>query len=306
MLSQVRDLGHAARTLVKTRVFTAVCVTSLGLGMGVVMAIMLLCRMVLGTPPSVNDDGLVELVIRPTGALQAQAGTAIIDTWSYPDYLDVRDGASGMAISGWSRGEGLVQLPGESRATSVPTMYVSSDYFSIVGVALARGSGFTPANDASLAAPEAIIGHRAWQLRFGRDPDIIGRAVVINQTVYVIVGVAPEGFRGHVSGLDGSYFQLWLPLSRHPRVHFDAQTPRALAAEPAAAGNVRFKRDAALVRVVARLPGSMTPAPADAMIRSAMRTLAERYSATNQDKVGGVDRISPPGRGCDRRSRLRG
>ena len=45
------------------RAFTAGCVTSLGLGMSVVIAIMLLSRMVLGTPPGVNDEGLVEVVI---------------------------------------------------------------------------------------------------------------------------------------------------------------------------------------------------------------------------------------------------
>jgi hypothetical protein len=38
-----------------------------------------------GTPPGVNDEGLVELVIRPTGPLRAQAGGAVIDTWSYAD-----------------------------------------------------------------------------------------------------------------------------------------------------------------------------------------------------------------------------
>lgn len=38
-----------------------------------------------GTPPGVNDEGLVELVIRPTGPLRAQAGGAVIDTWSFAD-----------------------------------------------------------------------------------------------------------------------------------------------------------------------------------------------------------------------------
>ena len=103
MVSSVHDLLHAARTLVKARAFTAVCVASLGLGMGVVIAIMLMTRLLIGIPSGVDADGLVELVIRPSGALRAQTGTAIIDTWSYPDYLDVRDAASGMAITGWSR-----------------------------------------------------------------------------------------------------------------------------------------------------------------------------------------------------------
>ena len=115
MLNQLSDLVHAARTILKARAFAAVCVLSLGVGMGVVMGIMLISRMVSATPSGVNDDGLVELVIRPQGALKAQAGTAIIDAWSYPDYLDMRDAVSGMAITGWSRGEATSACPTRRR-----------------------------------------------------------------------------------------------------------------------------------------------------------------------------------------------
>jgi hypothetical protein len=217
-MTTFHDLLHAARTLMKARAFTAVCVISLGLGMGVVIAIMLLMRFLLATPPGVNDDGLVELVIRPSGALRAQAGTAMVDTWSYPDYLDVRDAASGMAVTGWSRGEGLVRSADQEAARPVPTMYVSSNYFSTVGVSLVRGRGFTPVDDATRADAEAVIGHRMWQLLLGGDPGIIGRNITINESEYVVVGVAPEGFRGHVGGLDDTYSALWLPLSHHSRL----------------------------------------------------------------------------------------
>ena len=281
MASCISDLLRAARTLVKARAFTAVCVASLGLGMGVVIAILLLMRMVVGTPSGVNDDGLVELVIRPSGQLRAQAGTGMIDTWSYPDYLDVRDAARGVVVTGWSRGEGLFQPADHGAAIPVPAMYVSSNYFSTIGVTLPRGPGFTPVDDASRAEPEAIIGHRVWQVRFGSDPDIIGRAITINQTEYVVVGVTPEGFRGHVSGLGDSYYQLWLPLSRHPRLM--------------ASGSARFTRDAAWVRVVARLSEGTTLEQAEAIVHSAMVALAGRYPASNQDKAGGVEPYFPAG-----------
>ena len=123
-----------------------------------------------------------------------------------------------MAVSGWSRGEGLYQPEDKVAAIPVPTMYVSSNYFSTIGVTLPRGPGFTQVDDASRAEPEAVIGHRVWQVRFNSDPNIIGRRVKINQTDYVVVGVTPEEFRGHTSGLNDGYYQLWLPLSRHPRL----------------------------------------------------------------------------------------
>jgi predicted permease len=285
MRSYITDLVHAARTLARARAFTAVCVTSLGLGMGVVSGIFIFMRMVFGTPPGVDAGRLAELVIRPNGQLLAQVGTGIIDTWSYPDYLDVRDAASGMVITGWSRGDGLFRPADQGPAIPVSTMYVSSNYFSTVGVTLPRGPGFAPVDDASRAEPEAVIGHRVWQTRFGSDPDIIGRPVTINQTEYVIVGVTPEGFRGHEGGLNGAHYQLWLPLSRHPR----------LGSTDAASQSARFTRDAAWVRVVARLSEGVTVAQADANIASVMAGLAVSHPATNQDKAGGAEPYFPPG-----------
>jgi predicted permease len=281
MLTQLQDLLHALRTLVKARAFTAVCVASLGLGMGIVIAIMLVTRLLVGTPAGVNSDGLAELVIRPSGALLAQAGNAIIDTWSYPDYLDVRDAARGMAVTGWSRGEAHIRLPKQDAPVQIAAMFVSSNYFSTVGAALARGRGFTAADDASLAGAEAVIGHRVWQMRFGSDPEIIGRTVTINQAEYVIVGVAPERFRGHQSGIDESFYGLWLPLSRHPRLAGDE--------------SVRLKREAGLVRILARLSPDTPLAQADEIVKSAMASLAAQYPATNQDKAGGVEPYFAPG-----------
>jgi putative ABC transport system permease protein len=229
----------------------------------------------------VIDEGLVEVVIRPNGQLRAQTGTAIIDGWSYPDYLDVRAGATGMAMTGWSRSEALVRLPDQTAPTSVPAMYVSSNYFSTVGVGLSRGRGFTAADDASVAPAEAVIGHRIWQLRFGADPDIIGRIVSINETEYVVVGVAPDSYRGHVGGLNDTQYSLWLPLSRHPRL--------------TAAADARLDRSSGWVNIVARLANGVTVPQADAAVASVMSGLAVRYPSSNQDKIGGVEPYFPPG-----------
>ena len=281
MFNSLSDLLHAARTLTRARAFTAVCVVSLGLGMGVVIAILLLMRLVTTTPPRVNDKGLVELVIRPSGQLRAQAGSAIIDTWSLPDYLDVRDAAGGMAVTGWSPGEGFYQPEDKGPGISVPTMYVSSNYFSTVGVTLPRGPGFTKVDDSSHAESEAVIGHRVWQVRFNGDPNVIGRRVKINQTDYVIVGVTPDDFRGHIGGLDGGHYQLWLPLSRHPRL--------------IAAPSVRLAREVSWLRIVARLPGGTTVAQADAMMQSTVAAIGTRYPSITQDRAGGVEPYFPPG-----------
>lgn len=280
-MSLVRDLVHAARTLVKARAFTAVCVTSLGLGMGVVIAILLFTRMFLEAPPHVNDTGLVELVIRPHGPLRAQVGDDIMDAWSYADYLDVRDASTGFVTTGWSPGDGLFREANQGPVIPLATMYVSSNYFSTLGMALPQGPGFTPMDDASRAEAEAVISHRLWQLRFGSDPHIVGRAISVNQSEYVIVGVTPEGFRGHLSDLNDASYQLWLPLSRHPLL---------LTTETA-----RLDRSASWVHVMARLMPGTTLAHADTAVQSVMATLATRYAASHQDRAGGAEPYLPIG-----------
>ena len=108
---------------------------------------------------------------RPAERTAAGAGGAARSSIRGPTrYLDVRDAARGMAVTGWSRGEGLFQPTGEPATIALPTMYVSSNYFSTIGVTLPIGPGFSRVDDASRAEPEAVIGHRLWQTRFSGDP----------------------------------------------------------------------------------------------------------------------------------------
>jgi len=276
-----RDLVHAVRTLAKARAFTLVSVTSLGLGMGTVIVISVFMRAVFGTPAGVNAEGLVELVITPHGPLRAQAGDRVIDTWSYPDFVDVRDADTGMAITGWSIGESVLRLPDRGGATREPTMYVSSNYFTTVGVTLARGRGFDAAHDESIAQPVVIVGYRLWQNRLGSDPDIIGRTITLNGVAHVVIGIAPNRYLGHLSPENGPDIQLWVPLQLHPRLE--------------AADNVRFNRDVDWVHILGRLSPGTSRVQADAAVSSIMSGLAERYPTSNQFKAGSVEVYSGMG-----------
>ncbi|HTV00750.1 MAG TPA: ABC transporter permease [Luteitalea sp.] len=281
MTGYLRDLLHATRGLAKASTFTAVCVTSLGLGMSVVIGIMLFMRTMLGTPPGVQDDGLVELVVRVSGQLRAQTGSDIVDHWSYPDYLDVRDAARGVTTAGWSRGEGLFRATSEASAVPLATAYVSSNYFATLGVPLALGPGFTRADDASVAPAEAVLGHRTWQLRFNGDPTIVGRPILVNRSEFVVVGVAPPRFRGHIGDMDEPHDELWLPLSRHPRLTVDQ--------------SARADRSTGWIRMIGRLSSDASLVGANASVQAMMATLAAQHPATNRERSASVEPYIPVG-----------
>ena len=202
-----RDLVYAGRSLAKARAFTFVCVVSLGIGMAPVIAIPYAARISKIPPSGVNTEGLVEVLTTPLGSRGAD------DTWSYPDFVDLRDADTGMVMTGWAIGESEVtpQTPAEAKAAS--TMFVSSDYFRAIGVTLVRGPGFDAKRDAAFTAEAVVIlGYRFWQNRLGSDPDIVGKTLTLDGTPHVVVGIAPDQF----DGIDTK--ELFVPLERHPRL----------------------------------------------------------------------------------------
>ena len=131
MLSNIwNDLIHAARSLAKARAFTFVCVVSLGIGMAPVIAIPYLSRILTIQPPGVKTEGLVEILTTRVGP------RAATDSWSYPDYVDLRDANTGTALVGWTYGQS------EAQKDSVRAMFVSTNYFQTIGVTLFRDYAF--------------------------------------------------------------------------------------------------------------------------------------------------------------------
>ena len=138
-----RDLVHAGRSLAKARAFTFVCVISLGIGMAPVIAIPYLSQLLTIQPSGVKTEGLVEILTTRVGP------RAATDTWSYPDYVDLRDANTGMALVGWTYGQS------EVKKDPARAMFVSTNYFQTIGVTLFRGPGFS-----ATAEPAVILGYR--------------------------------------------------------------------------------------------------------------------------------------------------
>ena len=177
MTGLFRDSTIAARTLLKARAFTAVCVTSLGLGMAVVIAMLLLMRMLLSTPPGVNEDRLVDSSFARAGpcahrraAMSSTPGRTRTTSISAPR-------SAAWIIAGWSRGDGLFRPPDRSAAVPLATVYVSSNYFQTWASRSPSDAGSRRRTMSDAAEPEAVISHRVWEVRFGSDPNIIGRTL---------------------------------------------------------------------------------------------------------------------------------
>src|SRR5687767_8316494 len=137
-----RDLVHAARALAKARAFSFVCIVSLGIGTAPVIAVPYIMQVVRMPPKGVDTRPLVEVLTRRNGPHEPG------NNWSYPDFLDLQKAPqvkTGLTMIGWSAAE--IHTRTET-ATGVTTdrqyaMFVSTNYFSALGVGLAKGPGFT-------------------------------------------------------------------------------------------------------------------------------------------------------------------
>ena len=84
---------------------------------------------------------------------------------------------------------------------------VSADIFAVLGITPEAGRAFTLADNAPGAAPTVMLAESYWAAGFGRDPGVIGTAVVIDGETRRIVGVIPDEVR-----FPSDQVKLWLPL----------------------------------------------------------------------------------------------
>jgi len=73
------------------------------------------------------------------------------------------------------------------------THYVTPNYFSVLGVHAQLGTAMV--EDAE-GRPRAVLGNRLWQQRFGGDPRIVGKTIVLNKKAFLVAGVMPADFIG--------------------------------------------------------------------------------------------------------------
>jgi predicted permease len=272
MLSSIwNDLIHAGRSLAKARAFTFVCVVSLGIGMAPVIAIPYVSRIATLPSPGVKTEGLVEVLTTRVGS------RAATNRWSYPDYADLRDANTGIALMGWTFGQS------EFEKASLRAMFVSRNYFQTIGVTLMRGPGFSAERmrdsaqpQVNVSEPAVILGYRYWQNHFASGPDIIGKTLTLDDVQHVVAGVAPDQFYGHV-GFNGR-IDVFLPLERHPSFRTGGTD-----------------RSNAWVQIHGRLMPGVTVAQARAAVSTVTSSLAKEYPSTNENRAGIVAPFSTLG-----------
>jgi len=211
MNSLLSDLRIALRSIVRTPLLAFVAAASLTIGIGAnTVLFSAVNRLLLRSPGGIESvDRVVEIGFGPG-----------FGSWSYPDLLDVRAGATPLEeVAGYSM-EPMSLSRGEE-GVRVLGFLVSANYFRTLGVSPGAGRLFLPHEDLTPGEPAvAVLGHDFWMSRFGGDPAVVGSSVTLNRQSFTVVGVTPPDFRGHVVAM---YPDVYLPLMAYPLVGGNAE-----------------------------------------------------------------------------------
>jgi predicted permease len=207
MTTFLQDLRYAARTFRKSPGFAFVAVATLALGIGANAAIFALVdRVLLKLLPVRNPKELV--LLRSPGPAQGH-GWSDGDTdasFSYPMYRDLRDrNAVFTGLIAEYPFDATVAARGDSeRATGE---LVSGNYFAVLGVTSALGRNLTEQDDRVPGGhSQVVLSHGYWTRRFGNDPSVLNKTIVVNGQPLTVVGVSRAGFSGIQPGRQADLF----------------------------------------------------------------------------------------------------
>lgn len=217
-----QDLRHALRSFAHTPTFTFAALLSLAMGVGANSAIFSVASALFLRPlPYPDADRLVILWNRSPGLGIAE------DWFSTAQYFDVKHAHQGFEEVAIAIG-GNDNLTGDgSEPERIGTIRLSSNLLPMLGARAELGRLFNAADDEPGAPGVAVVDHGTWLRRYGADPAIIGRRVVVNGQPYQIVGVLPRTFSlprevmPTLGGAENAEIVLPLPLGA------EAQTVRS-------------------------------------------------------------------------------
>ena len=270
----IQDFKFAFRQLFKAPAFTFAAVTVLALGIGVNTAVFSLVNtLFFASPAYVKPHEMVQLFSQDKKDPKKFRG------FSYPTYVDVRE-QNTVFTDVMSFNLALIGIGQKGDTRRAFAGIVSSNYFSVLGVPVARGRAFVPEEETpGRNVQVAIVSYSYWQ-KHDLDPNVLGSQVFINGRSFTIVGVTPKGFVGTMQVLSP---EVWLPMSVHDQVVNDFESENKTTIDD---------RKGTQLRIIGRLKPGLTAAAAKPALEGLASNLEKAYPIEQKDQTFMAERVS--------------
>jgi ABC-type antimicrobial peptide transport system permease subunit len=204
------DVRYALRGFSRRPAFAAVVVAILGVGIGVIVAMYAIFDgFVLRSIPGANRPGELVNLAAPglmPGAVSCDFAGDCDEVFSYRMFRDLerrQEPFDGIAAHRMFD----ANLAFARDALSGTGVLVSGSYFGVLRVAPALGRVLGPQDDAAEGGADSVVlSYRYWENALGRDPGVVGQALVVNGKPLTIVGVAAREFSGTTRPLSPDVF----------------------------------------------------------------------------------------------------
>ena len=246
----IKDIRYGLRSLLKRPGFTAIALVALALGIGANTAIFSLVNaVILQSLPYPDPDRLISVFGTRNRSTQGSVGPT--------DFLDYRSQNKTFEQFAAS---GSMMLPknltGSGEPERLNTSAITGNYFDTFGVRPALGRGFSLENEKTGQDHVTVLSHAFWQTRFGGDPNIVNKTIILDGKIYEVLGVMPAEV------VLPQPAQLWVPLN------FEADPEMKM-------------RNARFLLGIGRLKEGVTLAQAQADIDLIAAQLEQQYPDSN-------------------------
>ncbi|MHB8755755.1 MAG: ADOP family duplicated permease [Candidatus Acidiferrales bacterium] len=202
-----QDIRFALRMLRKSPGFTAVAILTLALGIGANTAIFsIVDAVLLRSLPYPHPNQLVLMFDVPLKQPEALSGLSYRDFTACREHNRVFSEMAGNAFHD-------LTLTGEGEPSVVNTGDVTPEIFSLLDARPLAGRTLRPEDGKRGAAPVAVVSESLWRSRFGANPNLIGKPILLDMRSFTVVGILPASF--HYP--DGAPHQdVWIPIAQDP------------------------------------------------------------------------------------------
>ncbi|QNI37110.1 ABC transporter permease [Edaphobacter albus] len=204
-----RDVRFSARLLMRSPGFTTIALLTLALGVGANTAVFSLINGLLLRPLPVPDAQQMTV-------LHIDEGGSLPNYSFCTPFFRALENKHDVFANVFAFNDDVLQVRGEAGNENIPGVLVSGQYFAAMQVAPLLGRYLTPQDDKVGGNPEGlavVISEPFWERWFHREPDVIGRKLVIANTPFTVVGVMPKWFTGAEPTMKPEIFA---PLSADP------------------------------------------------------------------------------------------
>jgi predicted permease len=196
----IRDVRFALRSFRRAPVAAFTIVATVAIGLGVVAVLFTILNIFLFRVDTVPDIREMYGVERP------QLASGERPPFTRPQFEALRRETSVFTDAYATVADIDLRVDGRMMAVSL----VTGNFFHVVGVLPVMGRALAPADDASAGNPVIVLSDKGWARRFDRDPNVLGRTVLVGGAPFEIIGVMPAAFRG----LEVSPPDFWAPLAQ--------------------------------------------------------------------------------------------